>query len=150
MKNALLSLALLLTTTLSVIAQSDTNMNGFDLTPVIDRIATSYGVAKGRITGMEVYWNQEQTRCYNHYTIEVEQAIKGKLPQQIVVVQECATSNMSLQQETAAQMTVGSELIAFFDRIPKDWECGYTPRHAYASVFNYQPTADMSIEFSAN
>lgn len=150
MKNALLSLALMLTTTLSVIAQSDTNMNGFDLTPVIDRIATSYGVAKGRIIGIEVYWNQEQTRCYNHYTMEVEQAIKGKLPQRIVVVQECAGSNLSLQQETAELIPLGTELVAFFDRIPKDWECGYTPRHAYASVFNHQPTADLQTMFSAN
>ncbi|MFN5620410.1 MAG: hypothetical protein ACK478_03835 [Flavobacteriales bacterium] len=137
MKNALFSLLFMLSTSLVLNAQLTASFNEVELTPLYDRIASSYGVANGRVVGVEIYWNQEHTRCYHHYTLEVQQAIKGKLPETIVVVEDCTSAYTSSPEGNVCGLQIGTELIAFFDRIPKDWECGYTPRHAYASVFNY-------------
>ena len=143
MKNALFSLVLMLVAPVFSNAQLNARLSDYDLAPVYERVASSHGVAKGRIVGMEIYWNQEHTLCYYHYTLEVEQAIKGKLPDSIVVIQQVAATPTEMEHNTASALPIGSELIAFFDRIPKDWECGYTPRHAYASVFNYELKASL-------
>ncbi|MFZ4786385.1 MAG: hypothetical protein ACOYLH_12985, partial [Flavobacteriales bacterium] len=101
-------------------AQLNARPSDHDLAPVYERVASSHGVAKGRIVGMEIYRNQEGTLCYYHYTLEVEQAIKGKLPASIVVIQEVASIPTEMEHNTASTLPIGSELIAFFDRIPKD------------------------------
>lgn len=118
-------------------AQLTAHVKEVELGPLYDYIASSHGVAKGRVVGMEVYWNQEGTRCYHHYTLEVQQAIKGKLPRLVVVVEDRTAAYTSSNTGDFNELHIGTELIAFFNHIPKGWECGYTPRHAYASVFNY-------------
>ena len=138
MKNALFSLVLMLVAPMFLNAQLNAHLSDYELAPVYERIASCHGVAKGRIVGMEIYWNQEHTQCYYHYTLEVEQAIKGKLPHSIVVIQEVLSTPTEMEHNSVSALPIGSELVAFFDRIPKDWECGYTPRHAYASVFTYE------------
>ena len=141
MKNALFSFVLMLVLPMFLNAQLNARLSDFDLAPVYKRVASSQGVARGRIVGMEIYWNQEHTLCYYHYTLKVEQAIKGKLPHSIVVIQQVEGPQTEMGHEAGSSHPIGSELVAFFDRIPKDWECGYTPRHAYASVFTYELTA---------
>ena len=143
MKNALFSLVLMLVAPMFLNAQLNAHLSDYELAPVYEHIASCHGVAKGRIVGMEIYWNQEHTLCYYHYTLEVEQAIKGKLPHSIVVIQEVVSTPTEMEHNAAYAHPIGSELVAFFDRIPKDWECGYTPRHAYASVFNYELKASL-------
>lgn len=75
----------------------------------------------------------------------MKETIKGKLPKRIVVVEEIQANQQASIDTRYRALAVGSEIMACFNRIPRDWECGYTPRHAYASVVNYDSSNNQLI-----
>lgn len=102
-----------------------------------EMISESRGVVHARVLSSEVYYNQEQTLSYNHYVLQVIQVVKGKLPETITLV----TENVQLSGmdcPTLGHLPQGAEIIACLERIPSNWECGYTPRFAYAPFGNMQ------------
>ncbi len=135
MKKYLLAVALFYSVSEALFAQLTAVSEGFATASITDVIESSSGAVSARIVGMEVYWNEEHTLCYNHYTLEVLGSSNEDLPKKIVLVAE--VSNPSGHQVSAdnSSFEVGSEVFAYLSKIPRNWECGYTPKHAYSALF---------------
>ena len=127
-----------LMTTSGLFAQSSITVCNYALATMQEMITDSKGIVKARVTAVETYWNEEHTRCYSLYQLRVINTLKGKLPATIVLVTEVAGPDTEARCSNIIGLHVGKEIIACLDRIPADWECGYTPRHAYAPYGSVQ------------
>ena len=127
-----------LLTTCGLFAQSSITDCNYALATMQQMITDSKGIVKGRVTAVETYWNEEHTRCYRHHHVSVSRTLKGKMPATIVLVTEVAAPHIEARCSNVIGLQVGNEIIVFLDRIPADWECGYTPRHAYATFGSVQ------------
>jgi hypothetical protein len=138
MKKIVASLILLLAVASGLIAQSSVSICNIPFSPMQEMITESKAIVHARVLGVEIYWNEEHTKCYNHYRLLVIQAMKGKLPSTITVVTEIAGPDVDERCVADSGLNVGSNVIACLEKIPADWECGYTPRHAFAPYKSVQ------------
>lgn len=132
MKKVFQTLLFLLAAANGIIAQSSISICTYAFSPMQEMIAESRAIVNARVIGVETYWNEEYTKCYNHYRLEVIQAMKGKLPEVVTLVIEVAGPDVDERCLVADGLELGTNMIACLDKIPSDWECGYTPRHAFA------------------
>lgn len=133
MKKYLLTVALIYSVTGFLFAQLTTKNDVFKVSPLTDVIESNNGVVSGRIIGVDVYWNEERTLCYNHYTVEVISSSNKALPGKIVLVTEASKRNDVQVEAGSGNFQVGNEVFAYLAKIPRNWECGYTPKHAYSA-----------------
>jgi len=133
----MLALALIYSATGLLIAQLTMKNEGFKSSSLKELLDMNHGVVNARIVGVEVYWNEEHTMCYNHYTLEVLDSTNDELPGEIVLVTEAQEGGSQLSSSGSEPFQMGDELQACLSPIPRDWECGYTPRHAYTALYAY-------------
>lgn len=137
MKTQLIAAILLLNAYLSPSALSQNAQCSRNPLSVEEISAASRSIVKGKVISSETVWNEEKTLAYTHYTLRVMNYIKGKTAQEIVLVAEAADRN-NPECTFIVPLVKGTEIIACLDRVPKHWECGYTPRHAYAPLGDVQ------------
>jgi hypothetical protein len=137
MKKYLLALALIYSATGLLIAQLTMKNEGFKSSSLKELLDMNHGVVNARIVGVEVYWNEEHTMCYNHYTLEVLDSSNDELPGEIVLVTKAQEGGSQLSSSGSESFQIGDELHACLSHIPRDWECGYTPRHAFTALYAY-------------
>jgi len=137
MKKYLFALALIYSATGCVIAQLTISNDNFKSSSLSELMESSAGIVNARVVGMEIYWNEEHTQCYNHYTLEVITSSNDELPQRMVLVTEAHEGNIQQAISGSEHFRIGDEVYASLTQIPRDWECGYTPRHAYSALFAY-------------
>lgn len=135
MKKYLLALTLICTASEMLLAQLTSKSNYAALPLVEELFNMGNGIVLAHVVKVDTYWNEERTRKYGHYTLEVVESSNSGIPAQIVMVKELSYVEENNEVASSAAIPLGTEIITMLTAIPRGWECGYTPRHAYAPAF---------------
>jgi hypothetical protein len=96
-------------------------------------------IAHAEVLSAQSFWNEKQSMIYTHYTLRVEQSLKGNLSDIITLVVEGGRAQgIMVDYQDRIDLLPGASIVVMLERVPKHWDCGILPNNAFAAYASKQ------------